>query len=71
MGDAGREVAAGANVVHWNGVDRAGNPLPPDTYACSMQVNVGELHFIAQDLPRSRGAAIVSVRGDCLIAASC
>ena len=43
----------GTNEVWWNGLDNAGNTIPPGSYSCKVTVTVGEVHFVASDVETS------------------
>lgn len=40
----------GANTIIWNGANNAGTPAAPNTYNCIVRVNVGEFHYVAEDI---------------------
>ncbi len=55
-------VSAGANAVPWNGTDNSGAPVPDGSYDCVVYVNVGEFHFVGNDIETSfEGMRIFSV----------
>lgn len=47
------QVGIGANTISWDGRDSAGNAIPVGTYDCAVSVNVGELHYIGEDIETS------------------
>jgi len=38
------------NTVSWDGNDNMGNPVSPGTYDCQVTNNVGEFHFVGEDI---------------------
>ncbi len=44
------DTVVGANTVSWNGTTNAGTPAAAGTYNCIVRVNVGEFHYVAQDI---------------------
>ena len=40
----------GVNRVLWDARDRFGAPLIPDVYDCNIIVNLGEVHFVSEDI---------------------
>jgi outer membrane protein OmpA-like peptidoglycan-associated protein len=59
----------GANAVSWNGVDRNGAAVLPGAYDCRSQLNVGEFHFVGEDIEttylglRTYGVSAVGAAG--------
>ncbi len=45
--------SVGANAVTWDGHDTTGAPAAPGTYECVIALNVGEVHWIAEDIETS------------------
>jgi hypothetical protein len=43
----------GTNMVPWNGLNAAGDPVPPGPYACTARVTSGEFHYVAGDIETS------------------
>ena len=55
----------GTNSVMWNGNDNRGNPASAGQYACRVSVNVGEFHFVGEDMETSyEGLRIYEVQAN-------
>ena len=54
----------GSNAVPWDGTDRNGMPVLPGSYDCRVQINVGEFHFLGEDIETAfLGMRIYAVGG--------
>ncbi|MBL4632910.1 MAG: hypothetical protein JKY56_03510, partial [Kofleriaceae bacterium] len=47
------QVSIGANTIAWDGRDSAGAIVAAGAYNCAVSVNVGELHYIGEDIETS------------------
>jgi len=46
-------VSAGTNTIDWDGTDSAGNTIPVGSYDCVVSLNIGELHYVGEDIETS------------------
>ncbi len=46
-------VTTGANTIDWDGTDSAGNTIPVGDYDCRISLNIGELHYVGEDIETS------------------
>ncbi|PIW02247.1 MAG: hypothetical protein COW42_02420, partial [Deltaproteobacteria bacterium CG17_big_fil_post_rev_8_21_14_2_50_63_7] len=46
----GNATIAGPNEATWGGTDDAGNPVAPGSYNCRIRLNVGEYHWVGNDI---------------------
>ncbi len=49
------DAVLGLNEVPWDGLDNGGSPVVPGDYTCELWLNVGEFHYVAEDVETSFG----------------
>jgi len=55
----------GVNTVTWNGRDNSGVPVAIGQHLCQVSLNVGELHYVGEDIETSyQGLRLFAVSGD-------
>ncbi len=57
--------SVGQNAVSWDGRDNSGSPVAIGQYHCLLSLNVGELHYVGEDIETSyQGLRLYSVHAD-------